>query len=100
MNCPVYKTDPGECLGSSHPLPLGEGRVRANEALDPGCLNPTNPGEPWKPSAFTAHILRLDRVKKAGAHFGLGDLTASEWQGLEALNDWQQQKSVRSDRSD
>ena len=82
MNCAVYKTNPSECLGSPNPLPLGEGRVR-----EPGCLNRDKPGlANVTPSAQTSHVLRLNALRQAGAHFAIADLTAGEWMGLEALD--------------
>ena len=100
MNCSVYKTNPGECMGSaerkgpsvevpsldlsSQSFPLKSIPVRS-----PGCLNPDRPGVAnAQPSTFTAHVLRLNSLRQAGASFALADLTASEWLGLEALDDF------------
>ena len=83
MNCAVYKTNASECMGDNP-----KSKIQNPKSRPPGCLNRERPGEAWQPGAFTAHILRLDRVKNAGANFALSDLTPSDWIGLEALAEW------------
>ena len=47
------------------------------------------------PSAFLTHLLHIDGLQTAGAHFAFADLPMIEWKGLKLLHAKRNEKQIK-----